>query len=94
MARELKAAELVNDAKPKVNKGAKSRGASKKAYHSQGPMILARNVARRAKRVARRKAYWNSPEGKARKFEKMNTPVKLKKLEAWKLARDARRLAQ
>jgi hypothetical protein len=43
--------------------------------------------------VARRKAYWASDAGKARKEAKMNTPEKLKKREAWKLARNARRKA-
>jgi hypothetical protein len=35
--------------------------------------------------------YWASPAGKARKFEKMNTPEKLAKREASLKARDARR---
>ena len=74
---------------PKKSSGRK--GASKKAYYAKGPAQLAKNQAAAAKRVARRKAYWMSPEGQARKFAKMNTPAKLKKIENWKLARDARR---
>ena len=72
-------------------KSSKSRGASKKAYYAKGPTQLARNQLMASRRVTRRKTYWMSEEGKARKFAKMNTPEKLKALEKWKLAREQRR---
>jgi len=74
---------------PKRSSG--SRRASKKAYYAKGPSQLAKNKASAARRVIRRKAYWMSEEGKARKFAKMNTPEKLVKREKWRLARAARR---
>lgn len=76
---------------PKKSSG--SKGASKKAYAAKGPSQLAKNQTAAAKRVARRKAYWASPAGQARKFEKMNTPEKLAKIEKWRVARTARRVA-
>jgi hypothetical protein len=83
--------EAVMEQQP-VKKAAKgSRGASKKLYYAKGPSQLAKNQAKAATRVARRKAYWASTAGMARKFEKMNTPVKLAKREKSKKARDERR---
>jgi hypothetical protein len=79
-------------ATPKKSSG--SRNASKKAYAAKGPMQLARNRAAADRRVARRRTYWESPAGQARKFAKMNTPEKLEKHNLWVLARDARRIAR
>ena len=92
MARQITNHDAEN--KPTVKKSKGSRGASKKAYAVNGAMTLARNKARRAKRVERRKTYWKSPKGMARKFEKMNTPAKLAKMKAWREARAERRRAK
>lgn len=77
-----------------TNKGSgKSRYASKKAYFARNKdgAITKRHKANRAARAKRRAEYWASTEGQNRKFEKMNTPEKLKQAEAWKVARAARR---
>ena len=75
----------------KAPKGTKY--ASKKNYFSRNKdgAVSHRNRDRRLAKVARRAAYWATPAGKARKFEKMNTPEKAAKAVKSKQNRDARR---
>lgn len=70
-----------------------NRYASKKAYfaRNQNGAISKKNKARRARRATRRKEYWATPEGVARKAAKMNTSVKVAGREQWHKARDVRR---
>jgi hypothetical protein len=57
-----------------------------------GPATKARNVARRAARVSRRKEYWASVPGQKRRSMKMNTAEKIEKREKSILARNQRRI--
>lgn len=77
--------------KPKKQKGARYQ--SKKNYFARNTNgeTEQRHKRARAAKAARRKAYWASPEGRKRKFDKMNTPEKLASREAAKVARDERR---
>lgn len=68
----------------KQTSGGNSRGAS-------GTPRTQANKARRAAAAEKRASYWKSPEGQARKAEKMNTPEKIQKREDSKIARNQRR---
>ena len=81
-----------NAAKPaKAPKG--SRYASKKNYFARNAngAISKRNKARRLTAAERRKKYWATEAGQARKAAKVNTPEKVKARAASKVARNARR---
>ena len=86
-------ADLTNDAPAKPMKSGKTQYASKKAYFARNAngVVSKRNKARRAAAAAKRKAYWNGPDGQARKDAKMNTPEKIKARAAAKVARASRR---
>lgn len=82
-----------NAAVSKPMKSGKSRYASKKNYFARNAngAISKRHKATRAAAAAKRKDYWDSPVGKARKEAKMSTPEKIAARAASKVARDARR---
>lgn len=82
---------LGNSKPSKAPKGARYQ--SKKNYFSRNVngAISNRNRDRRLLRRKRRADYWATAAGQSRKFEKMNTPVKLKRAADNKTARDFRR---
>lgn len=89
-----KNADQNSDAPSKPMKSSgKTRYASKKAYFTRNSngVVSKRNKARRTAAAAKRKAYWSSPDGQARKEAKMNTPKKIKARAAAKVARASRR---
>lgn len=77
--------------KPLKSKG--NRYASKKAYFARNTngAISKKNKARRAAAAAKRKAYWDTLPGRARKEAKMNTPEKVKARAAAKVSQKERR---
>lgn len=84
--------DSLGTSKPtKAAKGARYQ--SKKNYFARNTngVISSRNSARRLARRKRRADYWATAAGQSRKFEKMNTPAKLKRAAANKTARDFRR---
>jgi hypothetical protein len=93
MARKTEVSS-VNDGAVKPAKAPKgSRYASKKAYFARNAngAISKRNKARRLAAAERRKKYWATEAGQARKAAKVNTPAKIKAREEAKVARAARR---
>ena len=85
--------DQTNDAPAKALKSGKTRRVSKKAYFARNAngAISKKNKMRRFASAAKRKAYWNGPDGQARKDAKMNTPEKIKARAAAKVARASRR---
>ena len=83
------------DTAPKKQaKSSGSKNASKKNYFSRNKdgVLTKKRKERRAEVVKKRKAYWVSPEGEARKEAKMNTPEKIEKRKLSKMARHQRRV--
>jgi hypothetical protein len=84
---------MITENTTPVKSSGKNRYASKKAYFARNVngAISKRHKANRAASAAKRKAYWASEVGQARKAAKMNTPEKQAKKAASLKARDARR---
>ena len=83
-----------DDEQPKPTKTKGSRYASKKNYFARnvGGAISNRHKATRKAAAEKRKAYWATEVGQARRSAKMNTEAKLAKREASLQARNKRRL--
>lgn len=59
--------------------------------NSRGAPKTEANKKRRLQAAEKRRSYWKSPEGQARKEAKMNTPEKIQKRADSKVARAERR---